>query len=52
MEVNWGEILALVRENGVGKSTLIKVLSGVFKPDVGRLLLDGKEVVMQRQCGA
>jgi ribose transport system ATP-binding protein len=43
MEVNQGEILALVGENGAGKSTLIKILSGVYHPDTGRILIGGKE---------
>ena len=41
-----GEIHALVGENGAGKSTLIKVLTGVHQPDGGRILMDGKPVVM------
>ena len=39
-----GQIHALVGENGGGKSTLMKILSGVHKPDAGRIFLDGKEV--------
>ena len=41
-----GEIHALVGENGAGKSTFIKVLTGVHQPDGGEIILDGKRVVM------
>jgi len=39
-----GEIHALVGENGAGKSTMIKILSGVLRPDTGTLRIDGSEV--------
>ena len=39
-----GEVHALVGENGAGKSTLIKVLTGAYHRDVGRVLLEGREV--------
>lgn len=39
-----GEIHALMGENGAGKSTFIKVITGVHKPDEGTILLDNKEV--------
>jgi fructose transport system ATP-binding protein len=39
-----GEILAVVGDNGAGKSSLIKVLSGALAPDGGDLLLDGVPV--------
>ena len=38
-----GEVLGLVGDNGAGRSTLVKVLSGVHNPDAGELLLDGEE---------
>ena len=41
-----GEIHALVGENGAGKSTFIKVLTGVHQPDSGEILLHGKLVQM------
>jgi len=41
LEVDGGEILALVGENGAGKSTLMKILSGAYKPDSGEMRLDG-----------
>jgi len=44
LELDRGEILALLGENGAGKSTLIKVLTGVEERDTGVVLLDGKEI--------
>jgi rhamnose transport system ATP-binding protein len=44
LDVERGEVLALVGENGAGKSTLIRVLSGAHAPDAGTLRLDGQEL--------
>jgi fructose transport system ATP-binding protein len=38
------EILAVIGDNGAGKSTMIKILSGAVIPDEGEILLDGKPV--------
>ena len=43
-ELRAGEILAVIGDNGAGKSSLIKVLSGAIVPDSGEMLLDGKPV--------
>ena len=38
-----GEIHGLVGENGAGKSTIIKVLAGIYKPDSGSIMFDGHD---------
>jgi L-arabinose transport system ATP-binding protein len=38
-----GQVHGLLGENGAGKSTLLKILGGQYKPDGGRLLVDGQE---------
>jgi fructose transport system ATP-binding protein len=43
-ELRAGEILAVIGDNGAGKSSLIKALSGATIPDEGQILLDGKPV--------
>jgi rhamnose transport system ATP-binding protein len=37
-----GEVRALVGENGAGKSTIVRLLAGVTRPDAGTLLVDGE----------
>jgi ABC-type sugar transport system ATPase subunit len=39
-----GESVAVIGENGAGKSTFVKILAGVIHPDEGEILLDGKRV--------
>jgi fructose transport system ATP-binding protein len=43
-EVRAGEVLAVVGDNGAGKSSLIKALSGALVPDAGTIELDGRKV--------
>ncbi|MFH5821974.1 sugar ABC transporter ATP-binding protein [Georgenia sp. AZ-5] len=44
IDVQPGEIHALVGGNGAGKSTLMKAITGVVTPDAGRILIGGNEV--------
>ncbi len=43
-ELRAGEILAVIGDNGAGKSSLIKALSGATIPDEGEIFLDGKKI--------
>ena len=44
LHVDAGEVTCILGDNGAGKSSLIKILSGVHTQDEGRLLVDGEEV--------
>ena len=43
-DVHAGEIVSLLGENGAGKSTVIKMLAGVYRPDAGTMLLQGENL--------
>jgi D-xylose transport system ATP-binding protein len=44
LDVYPGEVVALVGDNGAGKSTTIKMISGVNQPDEGQIVFEGREV--------
>ena len=44
LDIYKGEILSLLGENGSGKTTLMNMLSGIYYPDEGEILIDGKPV--------
>jgi simple sugar transport system ATP-binding protein len=44
LHVDAGEVTCILGDNGAGKSSLIKILSGVHSQDEGRLFVDGEEV--------
>ena len=44
LEVDHGEVLAICGDNGAGKSSLIRVVSGAHEPDSGRIEIEGRAV--------
>jgi simple sugar transport system ATP-binding protein len=44
--VNTGEVVALIGDNGAGKSTMVKTLSGVLTPDDGEIRFEGRPVTI------
>ncbi|MEL6424072.1 MAG: sugar ABC transporter ATP-binding protein [Pseudomonadota bacterium] len=42
LELRPGKVTALVGENGAGKSTVVKVLTGIYQPDEGEIRIDGQ----------
>ncbi len=52
LDVHAGETLALLGENGAGKSTLMRQLYGLYQPDEGEILIDGKPYVFRSPADA
>ena len=50
--LNKGEILSIVGENGAGKSTIMKILYGLEKPDEGEIIVKGKKVSFHSSAAA
>jgi len=48
LNLEMGEVLAVIGENGAGKSTLVKIVSGVVKPDSGHVAVHGVRVSARR----
>ena len=46
LDINRGEILSLLGENGSGKTTLMNMLAGIYFPDEGEILVNGKPVTI------
>lgn len=52
LTVNKGEVVALLGENGAGKSTIMKILYGLYGMDEGRILINGEEVQIKTPADA
>ena len=44
LEIHRGEVVGLIGENGAGKSSLIKILTGIYQPDSGTIEVNGRPV--------
>jgi len=44
LEIEAGELIGIVGPNGSGKTTLYNVISGVYTPEEGRVILEGKDI--------
>jgi branched-chain amino acid transport system ATP-binding protein len=45
LRVNEGEVVSVIGPNGAGKTTLFNLITGVYRPDEGNILLDGEGIV-------
>jgi simple sugar transport system ATP-binding protein len=49
---DYGEVHALLGENGAGKSSLMNIAAGLYRPDGGRVLVDGRPLDLDRPAAA
>ena len=55
LDVAAGEALGIIGPNGAGKSTLFNLITGIFRPDAGSILFEGRDITHeapQRRCAA
>lgn len=52
VEIKQGDVVALVGDNGAGKSTVVKMLSGLYKPDAGEILVNDQLVNLRSAIDA
>ena len=47
LDVPRGSILSIIGPNGAGKTSLLNMISGFYKPDTGRIVLEGRDITQQ-----
>src|SRR6266446_3607114 len=48
LDVPTGSILSIIGPNGAGKTSLLNMISGFYKPDSGRILLEGRDITQRK----
>ena len=43
-----GSILSIIGPNGAGKTSLLNMISGFYKPDTGRIVLEGRDITQKK----
>jgi len=46
LRIKKGSVVGIIGDNGAGKSTLLRVIGGIYRPDRGRVIVDGKVILL------